>query len=124
LANATATTLARDKGCLRMPSLVLSSAMRGVIRSIDKARSCLTGRRLRVVGGPVLPPQGDPSPDGELIVGTAHGAFIAFYLNSAKATRLAPGIEHNAARTGGQVERRGAVTILWVAPPRTSAAQQ
>jgi hypothetical protein len=50
-------------------------------------------------------------------VGGADHVFVAFYTDSAKAQRLEGQIVQNAKRFGGQVERRGAVTIVWVKPP-------
>jgi len=47
----------------------------------------------------------------------APGAFIAFYTDAAKARRLQAGLTRNARRLGGQIERHGAVTVLWVHPP-------
>lgn len=47
----------------------------------------------------------------------APGAFIAFYTDTDKARRLQAGLMRNARRLGGQIERHGAVTVLWVHPP-------
>jgi hypothetical protein len=118
-AEATAATLGHAKGCTRMLSLVLSPALHSLVARVAKARACLIAKGQRAIGGPVLPPAPpeSDSPDGELIVGTARGAFIAFYLDSRKARRLAAGIARNARRFGGAVERHGAVTIVWVHPP-------
>ena len=66
----------------------------------------------------MLPPQGPNSPNGELIVGNGHGgAFIAFYTNPGRAKQLEPEIIQNARHLGGQVERQGTVTVLWIRPP-------
>jgi hypothetical protein len=78
----------------------------------------MTTKRFRVSGGPVFPQQSPTSPDGELIVGNgAGGAFIAFYTDAGRAARLEPEVRQNARHLGGQVERRGAVTVLWIRRP-------
>lgn len=61
---------------------------------------------------------GPNSPDGELIAGyLPTGALIAFYRSIEKAERLEPAVLGNARRLHSQVERAGAVTILWLRPP-------
>jgi hypothetical protein len=70
-----------------------------------------------VTGGPVLPQQGQNTPDGELIT---NGAFIAFYTDQRKAERLEPEVRQNARRFGGEVVRKGAVTVLWIRPPASA----
>jgi hypothetical protein len=71
-----------------------------------------------VTGGPVLPAQGSNSPDGELLVvnGTAP-VFIAFYSSSRKARQLEHAVAQNAKRLGGEIVRRGAVTVVWTRRP-------
>jgi hypothetical protein len=99
---------------------VISVALRTAFTALGKTRACLIKRGLRVVGGPVLPsgPFDPGSPDGELIVGSgADGAFIAFYGDAQRAQRLEPAAIGRAKRFGGQVERRGAVTVVWVRAP-------
>ncbi len=122
----TARALEHTQGCVRLPSLMLSPAVRRMIAALEKARRCLIARGVRVVGGPVLPPvsPGSSSPDGELVVGrsAAHVLFIAFYTDAARAQRLLAQLMRNAGRLKGQVERHGAVTILWVQPPSGSRA--
>lgn len=115
-----ARVLEHARGCARMQSLVIPPALRAVIAAIANTRTCLTTNGLRAIGGPVLPanPSGSSSADGELIVGSAiSGAFVAFYTDPGKAQRLEPALMRNAARVGGQVERRAAVTVLWIRPP-------
>jgi len=77
---------------------------------------------MRVAGGPAFPPDQSTSssPDGELIAGAA-AAFIAFYTDASKAQRLEPQVMRNARRHGWQVERHGAVTVVWVHPPSSGA---
>ena len=41
----------------------------------------------------------------------------AFYLDPAKAKRFEPHLARDAQNFGGQVERRGAVTVVWTRPP-------
>lgn len=111
-------TLERSKACVRLPRLRLSAAIRAVVAVIDAAHRCLVARHLRVTGGPVLPPQGPNSPNGELIVGGDHGgAFIAFYTDPGRAKQLEPEVIQNARHLGGHVERHGAVTVLWIRRP-------
>jgi hypothetical protein len=117
--------LVRTRGCVPLRRLRISASLRAVAARIEAARACLTSHGLRVTGGPVFPPASESpsSPDGELIAGTpsAGGAFIAFYSGAAKAQRLEPEVVHNAKRLGGLVERRGAVTVLWIRPPSSAA---
>jgi hypothetical protein len=115
-----ANALAHANACARLRRLVIPASSRAVFAAIGTARACLTAKGLRVSGGPVVPP--DPhsprSPDGELIVGdVAGGAFIAFYKDPRKAQRFEPEVVRNAKRFGGEVERRGAVTVLWIRRP-------
>lgn len=111
-------TLEHAKACIRLSRLKLPAAIRAVIATIDAAHECLVAQHLRVTGGPVLPPQGPGSPNGELIVGDGHdGAFIAFYTNPSRAKQLEPEIIQNARHLGGHVERHGAVTVLRIRPP-------
>jgi hypothetical protein len=108
--------LARSRSCVALRRLKLPPGSRAVDAALGRARACLTGHGLRVAGGPVPPGQPTPTagPDGELIVVNRTGpAFIAFYRDPGRAAQLEPGIGRNARRTGGQVERRGAVTIVW-----------
>jgi hypothetical protein len=103
-----------------MPSLVIPAAVRAVTAAITKARGCLTAAGLHAVGGPVIPPNpaGSTSADGEVVVsGSPVAVFVAFYTDAGKAQRLESEVTRNATRIGGQVERRGAVTVLWTRPP-------
>ncbi len=122
----TARVLGHAKGCVRLRSLVLSPAVRRMITALDRARSCLTTKGLRALGGPVLPPNpsGSSSADGELVVGRSatHVVFIAFYTDAARAQRLQAGLRQNARRLKAQVERHGAVTVLSIRPPSGSRA--
>jgi hypothetical protein len=129
----TASSLEHAKACVAITPVHLSAAVRRVTATIEAAQTCLTARRVRAVGGPVLPvapvlPIGVPDlhalaashngPDGELIVGyLANGALLAFYRDVAKAVRLEPAIRSNARRSHAQVQRRGDTTIFWSRPP-------
>ncbi len=117
----TARALEHAKGCVRLASLVLSPAVRGMITALEKTRRCLTPKGVRAIGGPVLPPNParSGSPDGELVVGEspAHALFIAYYTSAARAQRRQVGLMANARGIRGHVERHGDVTLLWVHPP-------
>ncbi len=117
--------LEHANGCVPLSRLVTSASLRAVAARIDVVRACLRNRGLRVTGGPAFPstPATPHSPDGELIAGAANtgGAFVAFYGTPDKAKRLEPEVRRNAARFGGQVERHGAVTVLWIHPPSSTA---
>lgn len=114
----TPSALEHARGCVALAPLVIPASERAVITALESVRTCMTGKGLRVSGGPVFPEQSPTSADGELIVGNgAGGAFIAFYTDSSRAQRLEPLVRENAARFGGKVERRGAVTVLWIRRP-------
>lgn len=106
-------------GCHRLASLRLPTPVRRMTARLDQDRACLSARRLRVVGGPVLPPNPPDStqPDGEIVISSTHPTFIAFYTDAARARRLAPAVVRAAARTHVLVERRGDVTIVWTRAP-------
>jgi hypothetical protein len=117
----TASSLARAAGCVALRRLSISPASHAVFAALVRVRACLLGRGYQVVGGPVLPSQGPNAPDGELTVGT-HPAVpvIAFYDDPLKAARLEPAVIRRAKRFGGHVERRGAVTVLWLQAPASA----
>jgi hypothetical protein len=110
--------LLRD-GCRWLTPLKLSRSVRTLIARIDSVRGCLTSKRLRAVGGAVLPPNppGPPQPDGELVITSRSPSFVAFYTSVARARRLEPAILRTAASSHVQIERRGAVTIAWSHAP-------
>lgn len=57
-------------------------------------------------------------PVGELVVvNGAAPAFIAFYSNPREAQQLEPKVAHNTKHLGAQLERHGAVTVLWIHHP-------
>jgi hypothetical protein len=116
----TALQLEHSKACVRLSSLRIPAPVRAVIAAITKARSCLTSKGVRALGGPVLPANAPSSTaaDGELIVQHAGGeGFIAFYTDASTARRLEPGVLRNAILHNFQVERHGPVTIIWVRTP-------
>jgi hypothetical protein len=89
--------------------------------ALGKARMCLTTQGLSVKGGPVLPPQGGNSPDGELtVVNGGVAGFIAFYSDTREAQRLEPEVAKTAQRLGGQIQRHGAITVIWTRRPMAS----
>jgi hypothetical protein len=81
--------------------------------SIGAVKTCLHDKGLRVIGGPGAPaPDDTNAPDrGELIT---TGAFIAFYSSEQVAERLSKGVKANAAGKSLTVDRRGAVTIVYI----------
>jgi hypothetical protein len=110
--------LLRD-GCRWLTRLKLSRSMRAVIARIDRARSCLTSRRLRATGGPAFPtrPRDAAQPDGELVISSSHPEFIAFYTDAARARRIEPVLRGDDSRKHVLLERRGAVTVVWSQSP-------
>jgi hypothetical protein len=98
-----------------VPSAQVEGAL---LTAIKTTRGCIAKRGLHVSGGPVYPQQSPSSPDGELIVGNAKGGgLIAFYTTASRAQQLAPEVQQSARRSGGEVERSGAVTVLLVHHP-------
>jgi hypothetical protein len=108
-----------SKSCVSLRRVSAPTASAHVVEAIARARACLTSHGLLVKGGAVPPAgHGPGGPEGELIVGNGTGgAFIAFYPDPHSAERLEPEVIRNARGFGGQVERRGAVTVLWIRPP-------
>jgi hypothetical protein len=122
LSHPTVDDIVRAKVCSSLASSAVAPTALPLRTAIANARGCLTGQALSAHGGPASPagPSAASSPDGELIVRSGNGgAFVAFYANARKAERLEPGVLQNARRFGGQVQRRGAVTVIWVRPPAT-----
>ncbi len=115
----TARSLEGSNACRMIAPLHLSASVRRVTATIERMQACLTERRLRAIGNAALPALTDPSsPDGELIAGyLPSGAMIAFYRDVEKARRLEQPVLRNAQRIHAQVERHGAVTILWWRSP-------
>ncbi|HEY6396730.1 MAG TPA: hypothetical protein VIX82_04670, partial [Solirubrobacteraceae bacterium] len=115
--------LEHAKACTRLPPVQVPASSRPVFAAVEKARSCLIGLRLRVVGGPVVG-LGATTPDtplGELIVvRDAAPTFIAFYKTSQAARQAEPMVLQNVRRLGGRAARRGAVTVLWSRPPASA----
>lgn len=116
----TAAGLEHAKACTRLTSLPIPASSRPIFAALERVRSCLTSRGLRVVGGPIIG-LGATTPDtplGELIVVRDRApTFIAFYKSSQAARRSEPTLIQNAQRLGGVVARRGAVAVLWSRPP-------
>jgi hypothetical protein len=125
----TARVLVHTKGCVRLRSLVLSPAVRRMIAALDKARTCLTAKGLRALGGPVLPAvsRDSSSADGELVVGSsaAHAVFIAFYTDAARAQRLQASLMRNGRRQlGGRGTAPDANAAARAAITRTQPASK
>lgn len=118
LSHPTASDIVRAKSCAalrRSPDTVPSVAL-----AIARARNCLTTRGLSARGGPAPSAAAGAArrPEGELIVGNATTrAIAAFYSDALTAKRAERTVVRNARRFGGQVERRGAVTIVWIRSP-------
>jgi hypothetical protein len=129
-------------GCRRLVSLQLSGAELALISRLDRARTCLTAKGLRAIGGPVLPtakappsgaadkskspggavlvpgaPASSSQPGGELVISSIHPTFIAFYADAAQAARIEPTLMRQNSDTHVQVQERGAETIVWSHPP-------
>jgi hypothetical protein len=106
--------LVHANGCRPISRLRISAALRASFAAIAKSRACMASAGLQVVGGPVLP-HGSSSPDGELDIGNGSGgALIAYYLDPSEARRLESGIVKRTKSLGAEVERHGAVTVVWI----------
>jgi hypothetical protein len=104
-----------SKACVALPRVSPPTASPAVVKTIGRARACLIRAGLAVKGGPVPPEgHGPGGPEGELIV---CDALIAFYIDPNTAKRAEPEVLHNARGFHGEVERRSAVTVLWLQPP-------
>jgi hypothetical protein len=91
---------------------------RAFLATLKTARACITRHGLRVSGGPIYPQDSPTSPDGELIVGSSKGgAYVAFYVNVTRAEQLESLLTETAKHLAGQVERRGAETVLLIHHP-------
>jgi hypothetical protein len=113
-------TLEHAPACRRLSSLVIPVSRRRVFAAIEKVRSCLASRGLRVTGGPSLgaPRYSPVAPIGELVVANGNApVLIGFYENSRAAQRFEPTAISNIRRVGGQLARRRAVIVLWTRPP-------
>ena len=118
----TASQLESSRACLPLHPVSTPTASAGVISAIAKARACLTRHGLLVTGGPVPPEgHGPGGPEGELVLAPA---LIAFYANAQIARRAEPEILRNTHEIlrnthafDGEIDRRGAVTVLWIARP-------
>jgi hypothetical protein len=116
-------------GCRRLASLKLSEAELAAIARLEVAQTCLTGKGLHAIGGPVLPtnppdgavqpssPSGTAQPGGELVISSSHPTFVAFYADAAVAARVEPALSRADSSSHVQVERHGAETIVWSHPP-------
>ena len=123
----TVTSLERDKACVQLSRLLVPAAIQAVFATIEKARTCLTAQGLSVNGGPVLrqphpegamPPPRQERSDGELRIDYGEGSVIVgFFENPTAAKRHEATVAQRMKSVGGQVERQGAVDILWIAPP-------
>jgi hypothetical protein len=119
LSHPNASGLAHDKACTPLSRLPVQVVPSRLLTALARARACLTNHGFRVTGGTLGPGERTPStPEAELIAGNrSDGAFIAFYTDSRSAQRIEPELTPFAHRFGGRVERRGAVTVVWIRPP-------
>lgn len=120
LTHPSAGDVVRARSCSRLPPATGTPAGNA---AVARVRHCLAVRRLRSRGGPA-PSSGareGSGPDGELVVGDAGtGAIAAFYPSARVARQLERGVRQRARRFGGQVERRGAVTVVWTRSPASA----
>jgi hypothetical protein len=118
------------KACRQLSRLVIPAALRVIAARIGKVRACLSEHSLRVVGGLVFPVDRGAgyAPAGELDVSpretTSTGrvalrvdALVGFYSDARHAARSAQRVMKNVNRGGGQFERAGAESIVWLTPP-------
>jgi hypothetical protein len=84
-------------------------------QSAEAVRECLAQQGYRATGG-VRPPGTPGAPQYEILVAGPRGsAFIAFHGSLAGAKRYEARVRRNAGRfQGASVERRGAITTVWV----------
>jgi hypothetical protein len=107
----TAGEVEASKSCVALAPAASATA----IEAIAQTQACLRSDGLEVKGGPVPPAgHGQGGPEGELVVGDA---LIAFYADERFAQRAEPEVRRNAGGFGGKLERRGAVTVLWIHSP-------
>jgi len=119
-ANSVSSPSVLTRSCAHLTPLAVAANIRAVATAIASTRACLTARHRSFTGGPTMPPDpysGD-QPDGELTLGEDKTVgFIAFYRDERRARRLEPKLASNAKRIEGEVERHGAVTLVWSHPP-------
>jgi hypothetical protein len=66
----------------------------------------------------------EDAPDVRLVVFADPTAFVALYEDVRRARRYEPKIRSNVEAAGGEVERRGGVTVAWIgSPPRRLRAR-
>jgi hypothetical protein len=133
-----ASVFEHSKACTQLATLVVPARLQVVAARIGKARACLAAHRLRVFGGLAFPAGRGAgyAPAGELDlsprdIGSSgrppiHGlsllgaALIAFYSGVQDAEISAPHVIKNVKRGGGQFERAGTQSIVWLtAPPHS-----
>lgn len=112
-------SLVRSGACHRLRPLPIPAGWKRVFARLDAVQSCLERHGVTANGGPYLEgPRPRKTPIGELILSEARPtAFVGFYTNTRVARRAEPGVIKAVARTGGEVERRGSVTVAWLKPP-------
>jgi hypothetical protein len=114
-------SLEHAKACIRLTPIAIPPSWKPVFAAIEKARSCLARRGLRVTGGPSLgaPRHSPETPIGELVVINGNApVLIGFYENSRVARQFEPTAIKNVKRVGGQLARHGAEIVIWSRPPK------
>ncbi len=130
LSHPTVGDIFHSRTCTSLPSSRPAASAPPVLAGIVAARQCLLEDGLKVHGGAVPTPSANAgkSPAGELIVANhrtgAITAFVGFYANARQAQQREPYVARNAKRLGGQVQRLGAVTVLWLRAPAPQLRSQ
>jgi hypothetical protein len=118
--NQTPRSLERAPACKRLRPIFIPRAWRRVFARMYAVQACLARRGITANGGPFFEPhRPHDTPIGELIVFRGRGptGFIAFYTSARVARRAEPRVIRTMQRIGGQVERTGSVTVVWLQPP-------
>jgi hypothetical protein len=120
----TVAQLRAARGCAALSRLRLSPGTRTVIARVGRVRSCLQGRHLRVLGGPIIDPTvRSHGVLGELIAGYVnHGAVLAFYATSAGARAAQADATAATARENGRTHPIGSVLVIWIHTPAAAVS--
>ena len=114
-------SLEHAAGCRRLAPFRIPLSWRPVLAALERARGCLTGRGLKVLGGPSLGmSSGSGGPIGELDVVRGRNAMptlIGYYRSAEAARRFEPAALRNARRVRRLVDRIGEVIVFWPHPP-------
>jgi hypothetical protein len=116
-ATPTVDALSRAKACASLRPIAAPRAPAGAVARVARTRTCLAARGFRVSGGAVAPEAGSGAVGELTIRGQGAGGLIGFFRDARSAERQASLVRGRAQGTGGLVEGRGAVMVLWVRPP-------